>query len=66
MIKIVRECVGCPPEMGCNKQTCSYWNSVRFYCDRCGKEETLYHYDGQELCIDCITDDLEEVVGSDY
>lgn len=62
MIKIENECVGCPPDMGCLGTSCSYLDVPRFYCDDCGYEvDKLYHYDGQELCIDCIEKRLEEV-----
>lgn len=61
MKKIENECVGCPPEMGCLGSSCPNLNVVRYYCDECREEAKLYHYDGQELCIDCIEKSLEEV-----
>ena len=32
------------------------------FCDECGEEdETIYRYDGEELCLQCIKERLEEV-----
>ena len=53
------ECVDCgKPCMG---NACPYRNVTRHYCDECKMEELLYHYDGEELCIECIKDRLEKV-----
>lgn len=56
------ECVGCR-DLGlpCMGSSCPNRNVVRFYCDKCKEESDLYHYDGQELCIDCIIEKLEKV-----
>ena len=64
MKRLLNECVGCPPNMGCLGDSCPHRNVPRFYCDKCGEETTLYHYDGEELCIECIKERLEEVEGS--
>lgn len=62
MIKIENDCVGCPPEMGCLGDSCPRMNVICYYCDKCGEEkETLYHFDGEQLCIDCIEKRLEKV-----
>lgn len=66
MKKILDECVGCPPEIGCFGSSCPYKNVVRFYCDRCGEEEKLYHYDSEELCEDCLLKEFDVVEGSDW
>ena len=66
MKEITNECVGCPPEMGCMGSACPNRNVERFYCDKCGQETTLYHYEGKELCIECIAEELEVVEGSNY
>lgn len=59
--RIENECVGCPPEKGCLGEFCPNRNVIRLYCDKCDSEETLYLYDGKELCIDCIREMLEKV-----
>lgn len=62
MIRIENECVGCPPEIGCIGENCPYLNVPRCYCDECNYEaDTLYWWDGQQLCIDCIEARLERV-----
>lgn len=61
MIKIEDECVGCPPEMGCLGDSCPYKNVPRYYCDECNEENKLYWYNGRQLCIDCIEEQLDEV-----
>ena len=66
-MKVVEnECVGCPPERGCLGDTCPNRNVARFYCDNCGDETTLYHYDDEELCLSCVAERLEIVEGSNY
>lgn len=57
------ECVMCG--LPCMGDSCPNRNVIRFYCDDCGEETTLYHYDGEELCIDCIKNRLEKVEGSE-
>lgn len=65
MIVHENECVGCPPEMSCIGTACPYYDVTRFYCDKCGKEETLYEFNGQELCIECVSKQLTIVEGSE-
>ena len=65
MKKIENECVGCPSGRGCLCSSCKYLNVVRYYCDYCKEEATLYKYDGDEICIDCLMQNLEVVEGSD-
>jgi hypothetical protein len=62
MIVIENHCVDCPKEMGCLGDSCPYMNVPHYYCDKCKEEEKLYHYDGEQLCINCIEKRLEEVV----
>lgn len=59
MKETTNECVSCG--LHCLGDSCPYWNVTRFYCDKCGDETQLYYYDGQELCIDCIKNQLEKV-----
>ena len=61
---IENECVDCPPELGCLGDSCPYKNVPRFYCDECEDEVTLYEYDGEELCLECIAKRLQIVEGS--
>lgn len=61
MKRIENDCVGCPPEMGCLGSSCPYRNNPHYYCDQCGEEKPLYHFDDEELCIDCIEKQLEKV-----
>ena len=65
MKSIENECVGCPPEMGCLGRSCPYMNVVRYYCDECGYERKLRHYDDKELCEDCLLEKFDVVEGSD-
>lgn len=63
MQKIENECVSCG--LPCLGSACPHSRVTRYYCDECKDETTLYHYDGSELCIDCITKKLEIVKGSE-
>ena len=62
MIKVENECVDCG--LPCLGSACRYSRVTRYYCDECGEETELYHFEGEELCIDCIIDSLEKVEGS--
>lgn len=66
MRKFGNECVGCPIEMGCYGSSCPLYNVEHFYCDRCGEENKLYHYDNEELCGDCLLKEFDVVTGSDF
>ena len=67
MQRIVNECVGCR-ELGlyCLGSTCPNRNVIHYYCDHCGKEEKLYHYDNEELCEECLLKNFEVVEGTDW
>ena len=55
MIKYEKECVGCPPEMGCMGDACKYRNVPHLYFDNCGEDcEELYVVDDEELCEECL------------
>lgn len=58
MKKIENDCVGC--DLPC-MPGCVYKNMPHYYCDDCGLEKKLYNFDGEELCLDCIVDRLDEV-----
>lgn len=66
MKQIENECVCCEPSLGCLGNRCRYRNVVRYYCDRCGDETTLYNYYGEELCEECLLKEFEVVEGSEY
>ena len=66
MRKIESHCVGCPPEIGCLQNACPYVNVVHYYCNQCGTEGKLYHYDDLELCEECLLKQFEVVKGSDW
>ena len=36
MVRFEDECVGCPPELGCDGDQCPYKNVPRSYGDECG------------------------------
>ena len=62
MVTYENECVGCPAELGCLGSDCPNRNVPHFYCDECKEDvETLYYYDGKELCLECIEKMLEKV-----
>ena len=65
MKRVENDCVGCPTELRHSCIGCSNKNVVRFYCDRCGDEEKLYHYDSEELCESCLLKEFSVVDGSD-
>jgi hypothetical protein len=62
MKRTENECADCG--MPCKGHSCPHYRVTRYYCDRCGDETKLYHYEGEELCIGCIEEALEEVEGS--
>lgn len=64
MRRIESDCVHCPPDLPCLGDTCPYNQVQHFYCDECNEETTLYYYDDQELCIDCLLERMEVVDGS--
>lgn len=63
MIKKENECVDCG--LPCLGSSCPNRNVIRIYCDKCGDEGKIYHYDGEHLCISCIEETLEEVDADD-
>lgn len=63
MIRKTHECVGCPPEIGCNKSICRYWNSCELVCDQCGATDVdrLYWAYGLQMCADCVLSSFDVV-----
>ena len=64
MQRIENECVSCG--LPCLGDSCPYRNVIRYYCDNCGDENKLYHYDNLEICGECLLKHFEVVNGSDY
>lgn len=65
MIKIEYDCVGCG--LPCLGSACPYREVPYFYCDDCEYEyEELFHYEGKQLCIDCVAKRLRKVTIDDY
>lgn len=62
MQKTQSECVQCG--MPCTREACPNFAVTRYYCDECGAEETLYEYEGKELCAECLLKKFEKVEGS--
>lgn len=65
MREVLDECVSCPPELGCIGSACPYKNVVRYFCDECGEEGKLYHYEDEELCEECLLKRHKVVKGSE-
>ena len=65
MRKIENDCCGCATETyPCIGNSCSLRHVEHFYCDKCGNETKLYSFLGQELCEECILNELEPIEGS--
>lgn len=58
------DCVDCG--LPCLFEGCPYYDAEHFECDCCGEVDVkLYHYNGNEVCIDCLLKDFEVVEGSE-
>ena len=62
VVKYEDECVGCT-DLGlhCIGGACRNRNVPHFYCDKCGEEDELYEFEGEQLCISCIENRLPKV-----
>lgn len=67
-MKVIKnECCDCAvPDYPCIGDRCPNRNVVHYHCDECEIEGTLYHYDGEHLCADCLLGRFPIVEGSDY
>lgn len=67
MKRIESNCVGCT-DLGlhCLGDGCPNKEVTKYYCDYCGTEEKLYHYDDLELCEECLLKQFKIVDGSDF
>ena len=61
MKREVNECVGCPHDMGCLGDACSYVHIERYYCDECEDEGVEFSIDGRDLCQRCAEIYLQEL-----
>lgn len=65
MVVTENECCDCAvPGYPCLGSECPNRHVKHYCCDKCGEEVEqgeLYSYCGEELCIDCIKEDLEVV-----
>lgn len=54
------QCVDCG--LPCLGSACRNRNVPVLYCDKCNDDcDNLYHYNGEQWCIECIKEDLGEV-----
>ena len=59
MIKYQNDCCDCAaPAYPCLGDTCTLRHAPHYYCD----ETKLFYFDGEQLCIDCIENLLDEVI----
>lgn len=67
MERIENDCCGCAvPAYPCTGSACPLRNARHYYCDECGNETTLYHWNDRQLCEKCVIEQLDVVEGSDY
>ena len=59
VIKYEDDCVGCPPEIGCMGNSCPNRNIPHTYCDRCGDEAKLYQFDDEQICENCLAEEID-------
>ena len=70
MVRFENDCCDCAtPAYPCRGERCSLRHVPHFYCDKCKSEVDegeLYEYAGEEMCLDCIRDELLVVKAHDY
>lgn len=59
MITYENDCVGCG--LPCLGNSCPHRNVAHYYCDECGDETEIYHFEEEQLCIECIKHRLNKV-----
>ena len=64
MKKIESNCVDCGKPERCGSCKLHKYTE-HYYCDKCGTEGILYHYNNKELCIDCLSEFFKIVEGSE-
>ena len=62
MTQFKHECCDCATgAYPCQGSSCTQ-GTMHYYCDACGEEtETLYQFEGEELCADCVLESLPRV-----
>ena len=63
-IEIENACNGCDTCLGCGRNR----DYKVFYCDKCGTQidETVWFLDGQDLCEDCVLEEVPHRETEDY
>ena len=61
MIVYENRCTGCSDSSHCRGRYCPNRNVKVYICNDCGYESTIYEFDGEQLCIECIKERLEAV-----
>lgn len=64
MMKLENECVDCG--LPCLGSSCPKRQVPHFYCDECGDEVKLYHFEELELCSYCLLNKFSVVEGSEW
>lgn len=59
MIRVESGCVDCG--LPCLRSACPHHKVIIYECDVCGEESKLYWFEGNQLCVGCIEERLEEV-----
>ena len=64
MIYYTNECVDCG--LPCLGDSCPYRNVMHSKCEFCNEEDIrLYHYNGYEICEECLLKEFDVVEGTD-
>ena len=64
MVRRVSDCVSCG--FPCKRKNCPHYEQVEKICDCCGEfVDTLYWFDGEQYCGDCILKQFDEVSDDD-
>lgn len=60
---VENDCCDCG--LPCIHYACPFYKVEHFECDFCHQEAKLYHYNGYEICEECLLKEFEVVEGSD-
>ena len=62
MVRFENVCVDCAtPGYPCLRSLCPLTKVPHYYCDWCKEEADIYHYNNEQVCLDCIAKDLGKV-----